>query len=131
MSHIASVARCMRRVFRMNGAALRLGFVLLLLVMTAVAGCAGSGGRGDAPPEAVHYEGEVPPLQLGMTKQQVLSMMGQPAAVHAQGRVEYYCYQVARYGRAGEPSSIYVKHKDNLVVGYGEIPPGGRCGCCE
>jgi outer membrane protein assembly factor BamE (lipoprotein component of BamABCDE complex) len=97
---------------------------MLSVLLAASAGC--SQVR-PATSEASLRQGEIPPVQVGMTKQQVVSALGRPAGVKAAGRYEYYCYEVENYGATGDAAAIYVKHEDNLVVGYGRVNARDNC----
>lgn len=96
----------------------------LLMALVLAAACSGSS---PVPPRASLERGEIPPVQVGMTKQQVISAMGRPSGVKAHRRYEYYCYDVAHYGVSGDAATIYVKHEDNLVVGYGRVNNQDNC----
>ncbi len=102
----------------------RIFCTVLLVALFLAAAC--SGNRPVSPGASLE-RGEIPPVQVGMTKQQVISAMGRPSGVKAHGRHEYYCYDVAHYGVSGDAATIYVKHEDNLVVGYGRVNHQNNC----
>ncbi|QJT11133.1 outer membrane protein assembly factor BamE [Oceanidesulfovibrio marinus] len=102
-------------------------FVLALALLTGAGLFSGCSEVRPTSPRASMQQGEIPPVQIGMTKQQVVSALGRPSGVKAHGRYEYYCYEVDHYGATGKPAAIFVKHEDNLVVGYGRVNAQDNC----
>ena len=59
--------------------------IVLLVISLAIVGCA---------PKAHEMSRHIGNTSLGMTKQQVISVMGQPYSVSAKGRTEYMSYRL-------------------------------------
>ncbi|MGV8935447.1 MAG: SHOCT domain-containing protein [Gallionellaceae bacterium] len=83
-------------------------FILCVLVIVSVTGCATAGNIGG--------------VQLGMTKQEVFAVMGTPASVSAQGRSEYLNYALSETDDQafyGITRPYYVRLVDGRVESYG------------
>lgn len=63
-------------------------------------------------------------VHLGMTKQQVIAVMGPPTSVSAQGDTEYLRYMLSESGRAeyrGVRAPYFVKLIDGKVESFGRV----------
>jgi hypothetical protein len=86
---------------------------LVILFAVALIGCATSN--------------RINSVSVGMTKQQVIATMGQPASVRAGGGVEYLHYKLSEsgdwvYGTWGVPTRDYfVRLRNGVVDAYGKV----------
>lgn len=69
---------------------------------------------------------ELNDLSLGMTKQEVIGVLGKPVAVHVDGdlREEYLIYKKMRGAISDWPRLYQVTLRDGKAVKWGEIPKG-------
>lgn|SRR5574337_887551 len=85
--------------------------VLTLILLTILSGCATTG--------------KMNRVSLGMTKQDVISAMGNPDSTSANGEVEYLTYSLYRgffdrnYGNWSD--NYFVRLKDGKVDSYGRV----------
>lgn len=88
-------------------------FARLFLVTTLMAGCA----------PLLHSSTKLNRLNIGMSKQDVLNVMGEPVSTSAANSLEYLTYNlhVSGHPRGQEYTPHFVRLKNGKVDSYGRI----------